>query len=430
MALSRVKVWGAERLYASDLNAEFNNIINNAASLLSPLSAGLDWDGYAHTLDAAGVTTAQSTAATAWSFQPGNKTGTPGTTGSISNWASNTVTDSNTAGSGTATTWTGHAFHRPTLAAQNALVVTTNAATVYIQNAPLAGSNETITNPWALWVDDGNVRIDGSLAAGTVASYSSTDTLASPVGLALLSGASFIFSLPPVANHVNREAMIWHQGTSLTQVYTIKGNGSENIIAIDGTANTYLLYTAGERVRLKSDGTSWYVVSHEAQTEWANVGAMIITGTSANPTKPSSPDVDKLYWRRQGNTAFIRYILQISSAAGSAAGTGNYVFTLPTNILFDTTIMTPYSSALTAATRSEASESYVSGNGLVTLDSVSALNTKFYAHSTSEFKVMGTLTTDAAGADLLIVGSTAYPLTNAEMAYEFHLDFRAANWRL
>jgi len=44
--------------------------------------------------------------------------------------------------------------------------------------------------------------------------------------------------------------------------------------------------------------------------------------------------------------------------------------------------------------------------------------------------VLGTLTTDAAGADLFIVGSTAYALTNAEQAYEFHLDFRAANWRL
>lgn len=29
MNLSRVKVWGAQILYASDLNAEFNNIINH-----------------------------------------------------------------------------------------------------------------------------------------------------------------------------------------------------------------------------------------------------------------------------------------------------------------------------------------------------------------------------------------------------------------
>lgn len=169
MSLSRVKVWGTEVLFASDLNAEFDNILNNAASLISPLGGALDWDGYAHTLDAAGVTTAQSTASIAWAFTPGNKTGTPSTTGGITNCAASTWTDNNTAGSGTATNWVGHAFQRPTLAASNSSVTTTNAATVYIANAPLAGSNETLTNTYALWVDDGVVRFDGNVHSGALA---------------------------------------------------------------------------------------------------------------------------------------------------------------------------------------------------------------------------------------------------------------------
>ncbi|MFN3075955.1 MAG: hypothetical protein ABT940_03555, partial [Alphaproteobacteria bacterium] len=72
-------------------------------------------------------------------------------------------TDSATAGSGTAATWTAHSFQRPTLASTNATVTTTNAATVYIANSPLAGTNETLTNAWSLWVDDGHVRLDGNL---------------------------------------------------------------------------------------------------------------------------------------------------------------------------------------------------------------------------------------------------------------------------
>ena len=165
MALARVKVWStAETLTASDLNSEFNNIINNASSLISPLSGSLDWDGYAHTLDAAGVTSAQSTSSVAWTFIPGNKSGTPSTTGGISNWAASTWTDSATAASGTAAAWVGHAFKQPTLAASNATVTTTDAATVYIANAPSAGSNETLTNAWGLWVDAGNVRFDDNIA--------------------------------------------------------------------------------------------------------------------------------------------------------------------------------------------------------------------------------------------------------------------------
>jgi len=47
MAISRVKTWIAgEILTASDLNAEFNNIINNALSLISPLTANLDFDNF------------------------------------------------------------------------------------------------------------------------------------------------------------------------------------------------------------------------------------------------------------------------------------------------------------------------------------------------------------------------------------------------
>lgn len=43
MALARVKSWVAlEVLFAADLNGEFNNILNNALSLISPLTGNLD----------------------------------------------------------------------------------------------------------------------------------------------------------------------------------------------------------------------------------------------------------------------------------------------------------------------------------------------------------------------------------------------------
>ena len=45
MAISRVKTWiSGEVLTASDLNAEFNNILNNALSLLSPLTGDLNFN--------------------------------------------------------------------------------------------------------------------------------------------------------------------------------------------------------------------------------------------------------------------------------------------------------------------------------------------------------------------------------------------------
>src|SRR5690606_3674307 len=95
------------------------------------------------------------------------RSGTPGTSGQYLRIAGSTFTDNNTAGSGTAASMVFHSFAAPTLAATNASVTTTDAATVYIAGAPVAGTNQTITNPWALWVDSGYVRFDGNVTLGT-----------------------------------------------------------------------------------------------------------------------------------------------------------------------------------------------------------------------------------------------------------------------
>jgi hypothetical protein len=53
MALARAHTWSSgEVLLASELNAEFDNIINNARDLISPLTASLDLNGVELILDA------------------------------------------------------------------------------------------------------------------------------------------------------------------------------------------------------------------------------------------------------------------------------------------------------------------------------------------------------------------------------------------
>lgn len=56
MAISRVKNWVAEILTFTDLNAEFNNVLNNALSLISPLTANLAAGSFKITGLAAGTT--------------------------------------------------------------------------------------------------------------------------------------------------------------------------------------------------------------------------------------------------------------------------------------------------------------------------------------------------------------------------------------
>lgn len=68
----------------------------------------------------------------------------------------------------------------PTLAFAGASTVT-NAATVYISDAPQAGTNATITNAYALFVDAGRALFDDAVVLNAVpVVYSDTQTGATP----------------------------------------------------------------------------------------------------------------------------------------------------------------------------------------------------------------------------------------------------------
>ena len=76
------------------------------------------------------------------------------------------ITDTATSASGTAAKYTHVNIKRPRLMATNSSVTTTAAASLYVQGAPLVSTNQTITNAYALWVDDGLVKFDGALTVG------------------------------------------------------------------------------------------------------------------------------------------------------------------------------------------------------------------------------------------------------------------------
>ena len=78
-----------------------------------------------------------------------------------------TMTDNNTSGSGTAAKYAQASIEAVTLAATNSSVTTTAASTLYISAAPAAGTNQTLTNAYALWVDAGKVQFDADLSVGT-----------------------------------------------------------------------------------------------------------------------------------------------------------------------------------------------------------------------------------------------------------------------
>jgi hypothetical protein len=265
VSLSRVKSWiSGEVLTASDLNAEFNNVLTNAISLISPLTSTLDIDGNTLTLDAAAVTSVVSSASVAWNFTSGSKTGTPSTTGTIANWSALAYTDSATAGSGTATNYVGVAIQAPTLAASNTLVTTTHAATLYVAASPTASTNETITNGYAIWADAGITRLDGGVMAPIVQSSKSTayTTVLSDSGKHILhptaDNNARTFTIDSNAN------VAYDVGTVITfinQINTVTIAITSDTMTLAGTSSTgsRSLAVNGIATAIKVASTSWII---------------------------------------------------------------------------------------------------------------------------------------------------------------------------
>ncbi|MDP2631718.1 MAG: hypothetical protein Q8P30_03045 [Candidatus Uhrbacteria bacterium] len=143
-------------------DADIDNAINIGSNTILGTTGVIDFSYF--DLSSTGTIT-QSLSATL---------GTADMNGSWFSQGAQTFTDSVTAASGTNAIATFNSFAAPTLAATNSSVTTTRAATIYIAGAPIAGTNQTISNANALWVDSGDVLIDDAL---TVGSFSCNDCL-------------------------------------------------------------------------------------------------------------------------------------------------------------------------------------------------------------------------------------------------------------
>jgi hypothetical protein len=92
------------------------------------------------------------------------------TTGVGIRTVASTYTDSSTGAAGTAASNHVHVLAQPTIAGSNSVVTTTTAATLYIAGAPANGTNMTVTNPYAVLVNAGNVGVTANINGGNIIS--------------------------------------------------------------------------------------------------------------------------------------------------------------------------------------------------------------------------------------------------------------------
>jgi len=222
----------------------------------------------------------------------GNRSLTPGDGGAI-HLDTHTVTDSNTSGSGTATKYTHVNIEAPTLAATNSSVTTTDAATLYVSGAVAAGTNETLTRTWAVWVDAGNVRYDGSIYAGTTEALNSS-------GLVTVANQSNITGVGTITSGT------W-EGTTLAVDQGGTGATSLNnlITLTTHTTGNYVATITGGTGIDSNAATSGEGTTHTLSVDLAEVGDVAIAdgdyiafmdATDSNATKKEAlADVATLF---------------------------------------------------------------------------------------------------------------------------------------
>lgn len=176
MAVTRVKEWSAgEVLTAADLNAEFDNVLDNGESLAWPATGSKDFNGQELILDADQDTSITADTDDRVDFRIagsdcahfGHASGNTGAfflfdTKAFSSTASTDIgrlrignTNALTVPTGTTSVAAALFVEEPNLTATGTI---TSAATLYIEAAPTEGSSN-----YALWVDDGAAQFDSTV---------------------------------------------------------------------------------------------------------------------------------------------------------------------------------------------------------------------------------------------------------------------------
>lgn len=135
-----------------------------------------------------------------------------------------------------------------------------------------------------------------------------TDSIGSDDETMVLSGASFTSTLPTAVGRAGKRYKLVHNGTSLSQVYTIATTSSQTI---SGRASAAIaLYVKGEVFEVESDGANWIIVNQYIPKKYESH-----TPSSSQSGFGTISGVEYL-WARDGN--FLD--LLVGFVAGTTSG--------------------------------------------------------------------------------------------------------------
>jgi len=250
----------------------------------------------------------------------------------------------------------------PTYAFVGASTITT-AATLYVDAAPAAGANATLTNSWALWVDAGNTRLDGGLALTPAVVAGSVPTALSLVGAANTTNTATT-EVPDVLFNLGR-TVEWATGAITSQRFVKILAPTIAFVAGSTVTNAATLYVdaapaAGANATLTNSYSVWVDAGTTRLDGTVLFNGAITADTTDGSATPGAIEINKpsgkcavaigaasvvvtnslvtaashVICTLQFIDATFTQILSVVPGAGSFTITGNAVATAATKIAF------------------------------------------------------------------------------------------------
>jgi hypothetical protein len=187
---------------------------------------------------------------------------------------------------GTVATERFYLIQAPTLTGASATATFTNAATLALSGPPVAGTNASITSPWALWLQTGNLGFGPNAAIGQ-SSQSATNTTGFTLNCNVADGASSIgCAFNNVTALTSGKLFSWQ--TAGVERMSLAYDGS-TFTTLTGTAIAFkLVNNSGDGFQLGGSGTVNFLTGGAGMytmdgTSFSSAGAPRQLGTSAGP---------------------------------------------------------------------------------------------------------------------------------------------------
>jgi len=223
------------------------------------------------------------------------------------------------------------------------------------------------------------------------------------------------------------EAWVLVRSVRSSAVHFTIDAGSGNTI---GAAQTLRVYPGDSYIIKLTKATApvaWEVVASNGllrnlDTDWVDAGEMTIGAVTTPPTKPTTRVRDKVWWARRGDSMLVRYEYEHTAAAGSAAGTGDYLYTLPDGRSFDATKTEFYTGAITSVALAR----YVRGAVQTYItDASNVFHVTVVPYDATRFRLYNT---GIAGPNGLYQSATSFNLNIATLRFSIEFTAPISGW--